>query len=127
MTNNKKEKILLIEDDSFLLSMYSTKFEMEGFEVMIAKDGEEGLDAILNQKPDLVLLDILLPKMNGFDLLEKLKEKNLINKIPILLLTNLSHRDEIKKALDMGVKDCLVKAHFMPSEVVERVRNVLKK
>lgn len=125
----KKEeiKILLIEDDPFLLSMYSTKFELEGFHIITAEDGEKGLRLALSSDPSIILLDILLPKMNGFDVLEKLKEDDKGKNIPVILLTNLNQKDEIERAMSMGADDYLIKAHFLPSEVVSKIMKILDK
>jgi len=120
-----KIKILLIEDDPFLLSMYSTKFEIDGFKVISASDGEKGLELALREMPDIILLDILLPKMNGFAVLEKLKADKQMNQIPVILLTNLNQKDEIDKGLALGANDYLIKAHFMPSEVVDKIKKVI--
>ena len=122
---NNPIKILLIEDDPFLLSMYSIKFEAEGFVVVSADDGEKGLEAAKKTDSDIILLDILMPKMNGFEVLEKLKADERTRKIPIILLTNLNQKDEIEKGLILGADDYLIKAHFMPSEVVTRIKKIL--
>ncbi len=122
-----KIKILLIEDDSFLLSMYATKFSMENFEVITAEDGEKGIRSAAKELPDIILLDILLPKINGFDVLEQLKANKLTRHIPVILLTNLSQRSEIEQGLAGGAEDYLIKAHFMPSEVVDKIKKVLSK
>lgn len=121
----KKIKILLIEDDQFLLSMYSTKFEIEGFEVVSADDGEKGVKAAESSAPDIILLDIILPKLNGFEVLEKLQADSKLKNIPVILLTNLSQKSDIDRGLAMGAKDYLIKAHFMPSEVVAKIKSVL--
>jgi DNA-binding response OmpR family regulator len=126
MTDNKI-KLLIIEDDPFLLSMYSTKFEMEDFAVISAEDGEKGLIAAESEIPDLILLDILLPKMDGFDVLRELKKKDITRKIPVILLTNLSQKQDIEQGIALGADDYLVKAHFMPSEVVDKIRKILNK
>ncbi|MDP2830598.1 MAG: response regulator [bacterium] len=126
MTQNKK-KILLIEDDSFLISMYTTKFELENFEVVAAEDGEKGLGLAAEEKPDIILLDILLPKMNGFEVLKELKNNKETNQIPVILLTNLSQKNEIEQGLALGAQDYLIKAHFMPSEVMDKIKKVLNK
>ena len=118
-------KILLIEDDPFLLSMYATKFEAEGFAVITADDGEKGLEAAKKTDANIILLDILMPKMNGFEVLEKLKADENTREIPVILLTNLNQKDEIEKGLILGADDYLIKAHFMPSEVVTRIRKIL--
>jgi len=122
-----KIKILLIEDDSFLLSMYATKFEMENFKVVSAEDGEKGIKAAIKELPDVILLDILLPKMNGFEVLKQLKADKNTNRIPVILLTNLSQKTEIEQGLSLGAEDYLIKAHFMPSEVVEKIKRILEK
>jgi len=126
MADNKQIKILPVEDDPFLLSMYSTKFELENFKVVSASDGEKGLELSKKENPDIILLDILMPKMNGFEVLEKLKDDSLTKNIPIILLTNLNQKNEIEKGLALGANDYLIKAHFMPSEVVSKIKNILK-
>lgn len=118
-------KILLVEDDEFLAELYATKLNMEGFEVFLAVDGEKGLKLAKEKMPDLVLLDIILPKMDGFEVLGKMKIDPAMKNIPVILLTNLSQKDEVKKGLDLGAKDYLIKAHFMPSEVVKKIKQTL--
>lgn len=126
---NKKNdiKILLVEDDPFLLSMYSVKFELEGFKVMTAEDGEKGLSMAKKEKPEIILLDIMLPKMDGFEVLKELKKDEGTKKIPVILLTNLSQKKEVSQGLSLGADDYLIKAHFMPSEVVEKILKVINK
>lgn len=121
----EKIKILLVEDDPFLLSMYSTKFEMEGFSVVTGEDGEKGLRLASKEQPQIILLDVLLPKMDGFEVLKELKKNEETKNIPVILLTNLSQRDDVEQGLEMGAVDYLIKAHFMPSEVVEKIKKVL--
>jgi DNA-binding response OmpR family regulator len=125
--SDDKIKILLVEDDPFLLSMYSTKFELEGFTVLSADNGEDGLRLSTGENIDIILLDILMPKMNGFEVLEELKKNDKTKKIPVILLTNLNQKDEIERGLALGADDYLIKAHFMPSEVVEKIKKVLNK
>lgn len=122
-----KIKILLVEDDSFLLGMYAAKFAMEDFKVITAEDGEKAVRVALKELPDIILLDIILPKLNGFEVLKLLNNKAATKKIPVVLLTNLSQKDEIEKGLAMGAEDYLIKAHFMPSEVVEKIKKILNK
>jgi len=123
----EKIKIFLVEDDAFLLSMYATKFEMEGFKVIMAEDGEKAVRLAQKEIPDIILLDIILPKMNGFEVLTQLKANSATARIPVILLTNLSQKDEIEKGLKLGAVDYLIKAHFMPSEVVDKIKKVLNK
>jgi len=120
------KKILIIEDDSFLSEMYSTKLIQEGFETEIAVDGEQGIDKIKNIKPDLVLLDIVLPKMDGFEILESVKKDPEFKNIPIILLTNLGQKNEIEKGLSLGADEYIIKAHFTPTAVVAKVKEILK-
>lgn len=123
----EKIKILLVEDDSFLLGMYATKFEMEDFKVITAEDGEKAVRVAAKEMPDIVLLDIILPKQNGFEVLKQLKANKATANIPVILLTNLSQKDEIDQGLKMGAEDYLIKAYFMPAEVVEKIKKVLNK
>jgi DNA-binding response OmpR family regulator len=127
MAANKTIKILLVEDDPFLLSMYATKFELEQFEVVTATDGEQGFKTAQESRPDIILLDILLPKMDGFEVLARLKSNNVTNLIPVILLTNLNQRDEIERGMTLGADDYLIKAHFMPSEVVAKIKEVISR
>jgi len=122
----EKTKILLIEDDNFLVEMYTTKFELEGFEVTSAEDGKKGLDMVKKIKPDIILLDILMPKMDGFAVLDALKKDTGTANIPVILLTNLGQKDDVKKGFEKGAVGYLIKAHFMPSEVVDKIKKILK-
>jgi len=121
----KKKLILLVEDDEFLAELYATKLNLEGFTVALATDGEKGLKMIKDKIPDLILLDIILPKMDGFEILKNIKADKSLKKVPVILLTNLSQKDEIKKGLDLGANDYLIKAHFMPSEVVKKIKQTI--
>ena len=123
--NNNKKTILLIEDDKFLAGMYQTKLELEGFEVKLAADGKQGLKMIKSEKPALVLLDIILPEITGFEILKKIKKDIKTKNIPVILLTNLGQKDDVSKGLELGAVDYLIKAHFMPSEVVEKIKKLL--
>jgi len=122
---DKKIKILLVEDDTFLVGMYKTKFDLEGFEVVTAEDGQKGLDLAGKENPDIILLDVLMPKMDGFSVLEKLKADAKTKKIPVILLTNLGQKEDVQKGLDRGAAGYLIKAHFMPSEVVDKIKKIL--
>lgn len=121
------QHLLLVEDDTFLAGMYVTKLTMEGFQAELASDGLIGLEKAKKMKPDLILLDVLLPKMNGFDVLKQLKNDPDTKDIPVILLTNLGQKSDVVKGLDLGAVDYLIKAHFMPSEVVEKIKEVLRK
>lgn len=126
MPSNKQTHILIVEDDLFLAEIYQKKFEMEGFKVSMANDGEKAVTDIKKKMPDLVLLDILLPKLDGFSVLEAIKSDNASKDIPIILLTNLGQQDDVQRGLEKGAADYLIKTHFKPSEVVDKVRKLLK-
>jgi len=118
--------VLIVEDDVFLADIYKKKFEMEGFKVGVSENGEKALVDIKKKSPNIILLDILLPKLDGFAVLEKIKADKATSGIPVILLTNLGQKDDVEKGLEMGAEDYLIKAHFKPSEVVDKVRKVLK-
>ena len=126
MTSEGLINILLVEDDVFLSGIYQKKFEMEGFKVITADNGEKGLSEAQKKNPSIILLDILLPKLDGFAVLSKLKADEATKNIPVILLTNLGQKDDVEKGLEAGAVDYLIKAHFKPSEVVDKVRKALK-
>jgi len=124
MPDNKK-KILLVEDDKFLSEMYSTKLTESGFDIETAFDGEEGLKKANEFQPDLILLDIVLPKKDGFEVLKELKAKEALKKIFVIALTNLGQKEEVQKGFDLGANDYIIKAHFTPTEVVAKAKKLL--
>jgi len=125
MAEDKKYSLVLVEDDEFLASIYQTKFDMEGFKVSITGNGEEGLKLVEKKMPDIVLLDILLPKLDGFAVLERLKSNPKTKHIPVILLTNLGQKDDVDRGVELGAADYLIKAHFKPSETVDKVRKII--
>ena len=125
MSPPKKLGILIVEDDTFLAGIYANKFEREGFKVFLATDGDVGLKTAKKEMPDIMLLDILLPKLDGFEVLEKVKADPVTRVIPVILLTNLGQKEDVDKGLKLGAADYLIKAHFMPAETVEKVKKVL--
>ncbi|KKR34412.1 MAG: Phosphate regulon transcriptional regulatory protein PhoB (SphR) [Candidatus Magasanikbacteria bacterium GW2011_GWA2_40_10] len=127
MPQDKQSHVLIVEDDVFLSEIYQKKFEMEGFKVSMANNGEKGLADIKKKKPDIVLLEILLPKLDGFAVLEAAKADVSIKNIPIILLTNLGQKDDVRRGIEEGAAGYLIKTHFKPSEVVDKVREVLHK
>ena len=123
--DNSTIHVLLVEDDVFLAGIYQKKFEMEGYKISTAGDGEKGLADAKKKKPSIILLDILLPKMDGFTVLKNLKADAATKDIPVILLTNLGQKDDVEKGLSAGAADYLIKAHFKPSEIVDKVKKVL--
>lgn|SRR3989338_6700988 len=122
-----KLKVAIIEDEQFLASMYATKFELEGFAVIRAGDGAEGLRLIKESKPDMVLLDVVMPRVDGFEVLSNLRSDPSTAKLPVILLTNLGQRADIEKGLKLGANDYIVKANYTPAQVVAKVKEHLKK
>jgi len=120
-------KILLVDDDEFLLDMYSTKFKEEGFDVDIASSGEEALTKLRKSSYPIVLLDIVMPGLDGFEVLSRVKKENLAGNAVIIVLSNLGQKEDIERGLELGAKDYVVKAHFTPREVVEKIKHHLQK
>jgi len=121
------KQILIIEDESALQKSLGEVLSQEGYNVAAALDGEIGLRLAQNEKPDLILLDLILPKLNGLEVLKKLKEDKTTKEIPVLVLTNLEGLAEIDKVLELGAVSYLVKAQYKLEEVVEKIKNTIDK
>lgn len=119
------QTILLVEDDPLLSRMYQTKFTKEGYRVLLAEDGEAGLKIALEQRIDFLILDIMMPKLSGLDLLAKLRENPRGKTIPVIVLSNLAQQKEAEKALALGAKEFLIKANLTPSQVSAKVKQYL--
>lgn len=117
--------ILLCEDDALLARLYEKKFKQDGYAVRVCGDGEKGLAAIRDRKPDLILLDIMMPNMNGLEMLKVMKASPETKNIPVIMLTNLSSKAEVEKSLELGAVAYLVKAESLPVVVVAKVKEVL--
>lgn len=122
----EKKLILLVEDDIFVSDIYQTKLRQEGFEVEVAGNGLEAVKALEKKIPDLMLLDIVMPYMDGLEVLEKVRKNENWKSIPTILLTNLSEKEKVEEGLRIGANDYLIKSHFTPSEVVEKIKILLK-
>ncbi|PJA86690.1 MAG: response regulator [Candidatus Moranbacteria bacterium CG_4_9_14_3_um_filter_42_9] len=120
MPNSKK--IMIVEDDSFVLDIYQTKLSQEGYTVIEARNGVEAMKKLEKEKPDLLLLDIVMPYMDGIEVLKKIRERADLKNMPVILLTNLSQKEEINVGLGLGASDYLIKSHFTPSEVMEKIK-----
>jgi len=125
--NNQAKKILIIEDDSALRQAVSDKLNREGYKVIEARNGQEGLDKAFTSKPDLILLDIIMPKMQGLEVLEKIREDQWGQGAEIILMTNLAEDNKVAKALKLGVKDYLIKGDWKLEDVLKKVREKLNK
>ena len=124
MTNERI--IVIIEDDGFLQRLYELKFVEQGFTVKAAVDGEKGLALVKEAKPLAVLLDLDIPKLSGLEVLNLIKSNEELKHIPVIILTNSSTQESVDKARSLGAADYLIKAHFLPSEVVAKVTACLK-
>lgn len=119
-------KILIIEDEEILIDVLQKRIKQEGYDVFLARDGEEGIQKINEIKPDLILLDIIMPKKNGFEVLEEMKKNADTADIPVIIISNSGQPVEIDRAFEMGIKDYLVKTQFDPAEVIEKIAKQLK-
>ena len=117
--------ILFIEDEPSLQKTFGEILKQEGYEVVSALDGETGLRLVKEKKPDLILLDLILPEMNGFDVLKKIKEDPEIKEIPVIVLTNLEGVADVDKAIELGATTYLVKAQYNLEEVVGKIKKML--
>ncbi len=120
------KKILIIEDEETLQKALAQYLQEENFDVLSAMDGEKGIEMVKAEKPDLVLLDIILPKKDGFQVLEEIKQNETTKKIPVILLTNLESIDDIQKAFDKGATTYLVKSEYKLEDIVKKINEILK-
>jgi DNA-binding response OmpR family regulator len=119
------KNILLVEDDPFVVDIYVTKLESAGFSVDVAEDGDETLRKLKEKKPDLMILDIVLPNIDGWELLKRIRTDLGLEDLKVVVLSNLSQKDEIHKGLELGVIKYFVKSNFTPSEAVEEIKKIL--
>ncbi|HEX9722349.1 MAG TPA: response regulator [Candidatus Paceibacterota bacterium] len=118
-------KIFLVEDDPLLMDIYTTKFKQAGFDVEVIESGERVSERVKEEQPDLILLDIVLPRVDGWDILRQLKQEEKTKSIPVIILSNLGQKEEIAKGLELGATSYLIKAHYTPSEIVEEIKKLL--
>ena len=120
-------KVLIIEDDPLISRMYERVFTFEGFEVEMARDGEEGVKKVkaMDPKPVMVLLDVMMPKMTGIDVLREIKADDKTKKIPVVVLTNLSGTQDAEKAISMGAVKFIVKSAYKPKQIVDEIKEIL--
>lgn len=118
------KKILIVEDEQFLAEMYQMKFESEGYDITVASDGEECLKKTKTENFDLILLDLVMPGMDGFQVLEKLRSNEKTMKVKIYILSNLGQEEEVAEAFDKGADGFLIKANLTPAELMEDVKKI---
>ena len=118
--------ILVIEDDKFLRELIVQKLIREGYETSEAVDGEEGMKKIKEEKPDLILLDLILPGIDGFEVLTRMRQENDLSSIPVIILSNLGQKEDVERGMKLGAADYLIKAHFTPREIITKIKKALK-
>ena len=117
--------ILLVEDDPFLIDLYETRLRTADFEVEVATSGKEGLEKLKERKPDLLILDIVLPTIDGWEVLRELRKEKTFDDMKIFILSNLDQKGDIERAQKFQVTKYLIKSHYTPSEVIEEIRKIL--
>lgn len=123
---NGRKLVLVVEDDTFLADVHKNKMAKEGFEVVIVSNGQEALKFLEKRKPDIILLDLIMPIMDGFETLKNIKENPKTKDIKVVILSNLSQEEDKQRLIDMGVSDYIVKANVSFREIVEKVKMYLE-
>lgn len=121
-----KNKVLVIEDDSFIAGLITETLNKAGFETTLASDGEGGFRKMNKEAPDVILLDLILPGMNGFEFLEKIKGDKKTMSTPVVIISNLGSEDETKKGLRLGAHSYLIKAHILPDDLIKKIKEILQ-
>lgn len=119
-------KILVAEDDKFLMSAYKAKLTKEGFEVVVAPDGSEVVNILKNFTPDIILMDLVMPKLDGFGVLEELGKNSSWSKIPVIVASNLGQSEDLERAKSLGAVDYIVKSDLSMDELVKKIKETLK-
>ena len=122
MDDNKKDKILIIEDDEHISKIYNIKLKAEGMNVVFASDGIEGLEKVVSENPSLIILDLMIPKKDGFEVLEEIKKMPDRRDIPVIVLSNLGQQSDIDRVMALGAVDYLVKANLSFQDVVVKIQ-----
>jgi DNA-binding response OmpR family regulator len=122
----KKPIVALVEDDPLIAEMYTTKFTKEGYDIRHAADGFAGLEMVKKEKPDIILLDIIMPKLDGFQVLQELRKIAEFKETPVVMLTNLGQEEDVQKGRQYGATDYFIKTNFTPAAIVDKVKNLLK-
>lgn len=118
-------KILIIEDDRYISKMYQLKLSLDGFDVQVAENGRIGIEKVKELKPDIVLTDILMPELDGFEVIKMIKADEELKSTPILIMSNLGQEDHIQRGLELGALGYIVKSQYTPSKVVEKIKEIL--
>ncbi|NIP33050.1 response regulator [Candidatus Saccharibacteria bacterium] len=126
MADKKQKEILVIEDDQFLVKIYQSKFKKEGFAVRVAFDGEEGLKEIKKKLPNIIILELILPNLDGFSFLEKIKKEPKTAGVPVIILTDLGQKDDIERGMELGAVEYFVKADTPLSKIINTIKKHIK-
>ena len=124
-TKESRKKILIVDDEEDMREILRDKFITSGFDVSVAKDGEEGLEKALKEVPAVILLDIAMPKMDGLEMLKRFRQAEGARIIPVILLTNISDMHKLKEAQELGIQDYMLKAEWKMAQIVERVKEII--
>ncbi len=119
------KRILIVEDEEIMIDLLQRKLKAHGYEVLVARDGEEGLRLIKAEGPDLIIMDLVMPKMDGFMVMEEIQKDEGLKKIPLIVISNSGQPVELGRVKDLGAKDWLIKTEFNPQELVEKIKNQL--
>ena len=122
---NKKKKILIIEDDKFLLKAYEIKFKQSDFDVILATDGISGFELAEKEKPSLIILDLMLPRMNGFEFLKKIKSDEKLKNIPVIVISVLGQKVDQERAIKLGAEKYFIKTDYTLEEIIKNLKNIL--
>jgi len=120
------QKILLVEDDPFLIDIYSQKLKKSSFDVVVVTVGSQVLDAVIKENPALLVLDIVLPEMDGWEILHRLSKDKRFSKLKVMVFSNLGQKSEVEKGMKLGAAKYLIKAEYTPSEVVNEIKKLLE-
>ena len=122
MAENKKKTVLIIEDDIFLIKAYQVKFEKEGIDAVVANDGKEAMGFLDKEPVSVVILDLMLPGMSGFDILEAIRKNSRWKKVPVIILSNLGQQEDIDRGKALGANEYFIKTNIKINEIVEKVK-----
>ncbi len=122
---SKKTSVLVVEDDQFITNAYKYKFEEAGFRVEIANNGEEAIKILKKINANIIILDIIMPVKNGFEVLEEIKKDKKLSQIPVIVATNLGQEDHIKKAMDLGANEYIVKSELSLNDLVKKIKSMI--
>ena len=117
-------KVLVVEDDAFLVSAYKTKLTKEGFELETASDGEEAMSKLAGFKPDVILLDVVMPRKDGFATLQEIKASEAYKKIPVIMASNLGQKEEVDRAMNLGAADFITKSNMSLADLIEKIKSL---